>query len=164
MERIKFSKTLFEKFIEGLSIYKAILSQKEIEFLPISCALMPFMHGLRALTDYLNGNIYYKVSYQDLINKELIHFSIYDNLRSIPSLCDGLKPSQRKILYYMLKKNKRDLIKVAQLSGYVSAETSYHHGEASLNGAIIGMAQDYVGSNNINILEPAGNFGTKRHF
>jgi len=65
LERIKFSKTLFEKFIEGLSIYKAILSQKEIEFLPISCALMPFMHGLRALTDYLNGNIYYKVSYQD---------------------------------------------------------------------------------------------------
>lgn len=100
-----------------------------------------------------------RVSYQDLINKELIHFSIYDNLRSIPSLCDGLKPSQRKILYYMLKKNKKDLIKVAQLSGYVSAETSYHHGEASLQGAIVNMAQDFVGSNNINLLYPDGNFG-----
>ena len=102
-----------------------------------------------------------RVSYQELINKELIHFSIYDNLRSIPSLCDGLKPSQRKILYYMLKKNKKDLIKVAQLAGYVSAETSYHHGEASLQGAIINMAQDFVGSNNLNLLYPDGNFGSK---
>lgn len=102
-----------------------------------------------------------RVSYQDLINKELIHFSIYDNLRSIPSLCDGLKPSQRKILYYMLKKNKTDLIKVAQLSGYVSAETSYHHGEVSLQGAIINMAQDFVGTNNINLLYPDGNFGSR---
>ena len=102
-----------------------------------------------------------RVSYQDLINKELIHFSIYDNLRSIPSLCDGLKPSQRKILYYMLKKNKKDLIKVAQLSGYVSAETAYHHGEASLQGAIINMAQNFIGTNNVNLLYPDGNFGSR---
>ena len=100
-----------------------------------------------------------RVSFQDLINKELIHFSIYDNLRSIPSLCDGLKPSQRKILYYMLKTNRTQDIKVAQLSGYVSAEMGYHHGEASLQGAIIGMAQNFVGSNNINLLYPNGNFG-----
>jgi DNA topoisomerase-2 len=109
---------------------------------------------------YLNVNEN-RVSYQDLINKELIHFSIYDNLRSIPSLCDGLKPSQRKILYYMLKKNKKDLMKVAQLSGYVSAETAYHHGEASLQGAIINLAQNFVGSNNINLLYPDGNFGSR---
>lgn len=110
-------------------------------------------------TSYINVNEN-RVSYQDLINKELIHFSIYDNLRSIPSLCDGLKPSQRKILYYMLKKNPQ-LIKVAQLSGYVSAETGYHHGEASLQGAIIGMAQNFVGTNNINLLYPEGNFGSR---
>jgi DNA gyrase/topoisomerase IV subunit B len=102
-----------------------------------------------------------KVSYQDLINKELIHFSIYDNLRSIPSICDGLKPSQRKILFYMLKKNINKVIKVAQLSGYVSAETGYHHGEVSLQQAIIGMAQNFVGSNNINLLYPDGNFGSR---
>lgn len=102
-----------------------------------------------------------KVSYQDSINKELIHFSIYDNIRSIPSICDGLKPSNRKIMYYMLKKNITKDIKVAQLSGYVSAETSYHHGEASLCGAIINMAQNFVGSNNINLLYPAGEFGSR---
>jgi len=102
-----------------------------------------------------------KVSFQDLIHKELIHFSIYDNQRSIPSLCDGLKPSQRKILYYMLKKNISDLIKVAQLSGYVSAETGYHHGEASLQQAIITMAQNFIGTNNINLLQPEGNYGSR---
>jgi DNA topoisomerase-2 len=102
-----------------------------------------------------------KVSYQDLINKELIHFSIYDNTRSIPSLCDGLKPSQRKILYYMLKKNITKTIKVAQLSGYVSAETGYHHGENSLQQAIVGMAQNFVGSNNVNLLYPDGSFGSR---
>jgi len=107
------------------------------------------------------GNKESKVSYQDFIHKELIHFSIYDNLRSIPSLCDGLKPSQRKILYYMLQRNITKSIKVAQLSGYVSAETSYHHGEASLQQAIIGMAQDFIGSNNINWLVPDGNFGSR---
>ena len=102
------------------------------------------------------------VSFQDFIHKDLIHFSIYDNLRSIPCLCDGLKPSQRKILYYMLKENisKREM-KVAQLSGYISAETSYHHGEASLQQAIIGMAQDFCGSNNLNLLNPSSNFGSR---
>jgi DNA topoisomerase-2 len=102
-----------------------------------------------------------KTSYQDVIHKDLIHFSIYDNLRSIPSLCDGLKPSQRKILYYMLKNNIQKDIKVAQLSGYISAEMAYHHGEVSLQGAIVNMAQDFVGSNNINLLVPEGNFGSR---
>lgn len=101
-----------------------------------------------------------RVCYSELINKELIHFSIYDNMRSIPSLCDGFKPSQRKIMYYMLKKKQTDPIKVAQLSGYVSAETAYHHGEVSLQGAIINMAQDFVGSNNLNLLYPDGAFGS----
>lgn len=102
-----------------------------------------------------------KIPYADLINKGLIHFSIYDNVRSIPHLIDGLKPSQRKILWYMLEKKITRDIKVAQLSGYVSAETSYHHGETSLQGAIVGMAQDFVGSNNLPLLVPEGNFGSR---
>jgi DNA topoisomerase II len=103
-----------------------------------------------------------KVSIQDFIHKDLIHFSNYDNLRSIPSLCDGLKPSQRKILYYCLKKKLfTNEIKVAQLSGYISAETSYHHGEASLQMAIINMCQDFVGTNNIHLLLPDSNMGSR---
>jgi DNA topoisomerase-2 len=101
------------------------------------------------------------VSYTDFINKELIHFSKYDCERSIPNLMDGLKISLRKILYSAFKKNLVNEIKVAQFSGYVSEQSGYHHGEASLNAAIVGMAQDYVGSNNINLLTPNGQFGTR---
>ena len=98
---------------------------------------------------------------QDFINHELIHFSNSDTLRSIGSVYDGLKPSQRKILYSCLKRNLVKEIRVAQLAGYVSENAAYHHGEASLQSAIIGMAQDYLGSNNINLLMPNGQFGTR---
>jgi len=101
------------------------------------------------------------IRYKDFINKELIHFSNYDNDRSIPSLVDGLKISLRKILYSAFKRKLTSEIKVAQFSGYVSEHSGYHHGEASLNAAIVGMAQDYVGSNNINLLIPNGQFGTR---
>lgn len=102
-----------------------------------------------------------QVQIKDLVNKELVLFSKLDNERSIPSLVDGLKPSQRKILYScFLKKLKKEL-KVAQLAGYVSEKSCYHHGENSLMDAIIGMAQDFVGSNNWNLLVPSGQFGTR---
>ena len=101
------------------------------------------------------------VSYDDFINMELIHFSKYDCDRSIPNLMDGLKISLRKILYAAFKKKLTSEIKVAQFSGYVSEHSGYHHGEASLNAAIVGMAQNFVGSNNINLLVPSGQFGTR---
>ena len=101
------------------------------------------------------------VTYEEFIYNDMIHFSKYDNDRSIPNLCDGLKISLRKILYSAFKKKLNSEIKVAQFSGYVSEHSGYHHGEASLNGAIIGLAQNYVGSNNINLLHPSGQFGTR---
>ena len=100
-----------------------------------------------------------KVLYHEFIDKELIHFSDYDCKRSIPCLCDGLKPSLRKILYSCFKRNLKKEIKVAQLAGYVSENSAYHHGEQSLYDSIIGLAHDYVGSNNIELLEPKGQFG-----
>lgn len=102
-----------------------------------------------------------EVTYKEFINKELIHFSKYDCDRSIPGLMDGLKISLRKIAYSAFKRNLLEEIKVAQFSGYVSEISGYHHGEASLNGAIINMAQNFVGSNNINMFEPRGQFGTR---
>lgn len=107
--------------------------------------------------DYTKSNVQVK----DLINKELVLFSIEDNIRSIPNLVDGLKPSQRKIIYACITKNLYSEIKVSQLAGYVSEKTSYHHGEASLMDTIINLAQKFVGSNNINLLEPIGQFGTR---
>ena len=74
---------------------------------------------------------------------------------------DGLKPSQRKVLFACFKRKLRREIKVAQLAGYVSEHSAYHHGEAALTGTIVGMAQDFVGSNNVNLLAPCGQFGTR---
>ena len=102
-----------------------------------------------------------KASYTNFVNDELIHFSNADNIRSLPHVMDGLKPSQRKILYSCLKRNLREEIRVAQLAGYVSEHAAYHHGEASLNGTIVAMAQNFVGSNNINLLKPVGQFGSR---
>ena len=103
------------------------------------------------------------VSYTSFINDELIHFSNADNMRSLPHMMDGLKTSQRKILWAARKRNLVSEIKVAQLAGYVSETASYHHGEVSLTAAIVGMAQNFVGSNNINLLAPNGQFGTRLH-
>jgi len=102
-----------------------------------------------------------EVGYTEFVNKELIHFSNADNIRSIPNVMDGLKPSQRKILWSALKRNLRSEIRVAQLAGYVSEQAAYHHGETSLTGAITAMAQTFVGSNNINLLVPVGQFGSR---
>jgi DNA topoisomerase-2 len=101
------------------------------------------------------------VTYEKFINDEMIHFSKYDCDRSIPNLMDGLKISLRKILFSAFKKNLKTEIKVAQFSGYVSEHSGYHHGEASLNAAIVGMAQNFVGSNNINLFEPNGQMGSR---
>jgi len=102
-----------------------------------------------------------KVDIKTLINKELVLFSIADNVRSIPNFIDGMKPSQRKVIFACIKKNLVSEIKVSQLSGYVSEVSSYHHGEASLQDTIINLAQNFVGSNNLNLLEPVGQFGSR---
>ncbi|KAK3324678.1 DNA topoisomerase [Cercophora scortea] len=102
-----------------------------------------------------------KISYEDFVNRELILFSMADNMRSIPSMIDGLKPGQRKVMYACFKRNLVNDQKVIELAGYVSEQTSYHHGETSLQQTIIGLAQNFVGSNNVNCLEPSGNFGSR---
>ena len=50
---------------------------------------------------------------------------------------------------------------MVQIAGYIAERTAYHHGEASLHATIINMAQDFVGANNIPLLEPLGQFGTR---
>ncbi|MCO5602032.1 hypothetical protein L7F22_056159 [Adiantum nelumboides] len=119
-------------------------------------------HWLRHLEPgtYLDQSVR-AIKYRDFVNRELILFSMADLARSIPSMVDGLKPGQRKVLFCSFKRNFVTQAKVAQFSGYVSENSAYHHGEQSLVSTIIGMAQDYVGSNNINLLSPLGQFGTR---
>ncbi|KAK5937055.1 DNA topoisomerase 2 [Knufia obscura] len=102
-----------------------------------------------------------KITYSDFINKELILFSMADNIRSLPSIVDGLKPTQRKIMYTCFRRNIKKDMKVVELAGLVSGLTAYHHGDVSLAQTIVGLAQSFVGSNNVNTLEPAGQFGTR---
>jgi len=97
----------------------------------------------------------------EFIHRDLANFSAEDIKRSIPHVADGLKPSQRKVIYACLKKNLTADMKVAQLCGYVAEQTAYHHGEASLQGTIVNLAQNFVGANNLNLLEPSGQFGTR---
>lgn len=101
------------------------------------------------------------LSYTDFINKELVWFSRHAVGRAVPSAIDGFKPGQRKIIFCAFKKKIKKDIKVAQFVGYVSEKGAYHHGEKSLEEAIVNMAQDFVGSNNLNLLFPSGQFGTR---
>ena len=100
-----------------------------------------------------------KISFDDFINKSLVHFFKYDLQRSLCSMVDGWKTSQRKVLFGSRKKNLKSTMKVFQLGGAIAELADYHHGETSLQGTIVNMAQTYSGSNNINILEPDGQFG-----
>ena len=122
----------------------------------------------RWLSDFVPGTYFNygedDLTYTNFVNKELILFSMADNARSIPSVCDGFKPSQRKVLWGAFKKFGRKnfkQIKVGTLCGFVSENALYHHGEASLQATVIALAQSYVGSNNINLLFPGGQFGTR---
>ena len=101
------------------------------------------------------------MTFNEFIDDEMIHFSNESNDRSIPSVRDGFKPSIRKIMYSAFKRNLTKEIKVAQLAGYVSENAAYHHGEKSLEGAIVGLAHNFTGSNNLNLLVPNGQFGSR---
>ncbi|KER24461.1 hypothetical protein T265_07887 [Opisthorchis viverrini] len=100
---------------------------------------------------YLYGKDTRAISYHDFVHKELVLFSNLDNERSIPSM----------VLFTCLKRNLVKEIKVAQLAGSVAELSAYHHGEQSLLGTIVGLAQNFVGSNNLNVLLPIGQFGTR---
>ena len=121
-----------------------------------------------------------EITYSDFINKELILVSVADNVRSIPSVCDGLKHGQRKVIWGCFKRKLKKeikvrptqpsallehgcllLLQVEQLVGYISERAAYHHGEQSLTMTIVNLAQDYIGSNNLNLLLPNGQFGTR---
>ena len=98
------------------------------------------------ITDFINDDV-----------KEYSKYVLYS--RAIPSLIDGLKPSQRKILWTAIKSARDKNIKTASLTGNVISMANYHHGDASLNEAISGMAQDF--KNNAPLLKGEGSFGSR---
>ncbi|XP_072343493.1 DNA topoisomerase 2-alpha [Scyliorhinus torazame] len=143
---LAFSRKKIDERKEWLTNFMVDRRQRKIDGLP---------------EQYLYGKETKYLTYNEFINKELVLFSNSDNERSIPSLVDGLKPGQRKVLFTCFKRNDKREVKVAQLAGSVAEISAYHHGEASLMMTIVGLAQNFVGSNNINVLQPIGQFGTR---
>tara|TARA_B100000683_G_scaffold274448_1_gene322603 strand:+ start:1078 stop:2868 length:1791 start_codon:yes stop_codon:yes gene_type:complete len=94
----------------------------------------------------------------DWCDTELCAFSTYNNSRVFPCVIDGLKPGQRKVLDTVFKTNQTSDIKVFQLTGAVAKMSAYHHGDASLNGTIVGMASEW--NNNVCLLWPEGQYGS----
>ena len=102
------------------------------------------------------------VRVRDFFENDFKQFSVYDNERSIPRLSDGLKTSQRKCLFALVKRGENAAeIKVQQAGSYVAQVSDYHHGEGSLMSTLVGLAQNFAGSNNVNLLAPNGQFGSR---
>jgi DNA topoisomerase II len=99
----------------------------------------------------------------DLLRHEATLYKLDDIERKIPSFSDGLYISSRKILAGAIKcfASSNSLKKVFQLGGYVADKMAYHHGDASLNGGIVNMAQRYPGGKRYPYLVGAGQFGTR---
>lgn len=100
----------------------------------------------------------------EFLSVEYKDFAMYSiEGRAIPSVVDGFKPSQRKVIHVanqIWKTGNEKVLKIFQLSGKVASDVFYHHGDASLNSAIINMAQKF--KNNAPLLEEDGQFGSLR--
>ena len=96
---------------------------------------------------------------QDLLNKQLVNYASYDNIRKIGSAIDGLKNASRKVIFTVLEKKIKEKTKVLQLSNKCAEYADYLHG--SLDGVVVTLAQDFAGTNNIPLLQKFGNFGTR---
>lgn len=113
----------------------------------------------RTLDDETDQTVPFPISRH--LNDELIKFFHDDCKRSIPSVFDGLKESQRKIVFAAKKRNMTTDIKVAQFGAFVAEHTNYHHGEDNLFRTIIKMAQSFIGSNNLPLFSDEGQFGSR---
>lgn len=92
-------------------------------------------------------------------NEDYIAFASYDGTRKIASCIDGLKPTARKVVFTMLDLNIVEPKKVDSIKAKVADHTEYIHGQDTIEGVIVNLAQDYVGACNIPLLIREGNFG-----
>lgn len=102
-----------------------------------------------------------ELSFSDFVNLEYVHFVNYDNVRSMPSVVDGFTPAQRKVFFICARNELESKVNVARLACNVAIDTEYYEGERTICDTILNMARNYVGCNNINLLNPLGQFGTR---
>ena len=113
----------------------------------------------QGLTEDVYGKETKQISFYDFIKKDMVRYFKMEYECSTPSLIDGLKLEQRKVLFTVLNRNDKD-VNVARLALSVAEHTAYYE-PGSLMRTITWMAQDFVGSNNISLLIPNGQFGTR---
>ena len=100
------------------------------------------------------------VPLEKLVKDEYRTYQIYTLMdRAIPYMQDGLKPSQRRILYTLFRNQSKGLVKVSSLTGLVL--TLHPHGPASVESSIVNLAQDYTFSNNYPLIDKKGYFGER---
>jgi len=125
---------------------------------------------LREMGDLENIPDVDRMSISFFLNREVGEYSSKNIIRMIPDIFDGFKPSQRKCIWASMNKwnptigknfTAKDEFKLCRLANYIAEYTQYLNGEDSLNGALISMAQDIIGSNNMNVFAPKGRFGTR---
>lgn len=98
---------------------------------------------------------------EEFINTRFKPYADYDNFRNIPSSVDGLKISQRKAIWTFYDVLGKDWIIVDRASMRCAEHTHYKHGAQNMYDVLIGLAQDFAGTNNIAILDQDGQFGTR---
>ena len=97
----------------------------------------------------------------DFYEKDVPAFASYDNLRKINGI-DGLKLSQRKIIWTAFKRCRTDWLKTDTMCAQTQIDTNYIHGAANLEVVIDNMAANYIGSNNYALLTGnSGGFGCR---
>lgn len=95
------------------------------------------------------------------IDRQLVIYHRMALHRALPDEYDGLKESQRKILYAIMKMPGTKTKDLEKVLGYIKTVSEYHHGGASVSGAIAGMATRYPGDNNIPYLQNDGQYATR---
>jgi len=96
------------------------------------------------------------------IHEDYMSFNLLTLKRAIPSEIDGLKVSERKILWTALRTLRNgEEIKTAQFGNIVAKETDYAHNEQILEKVISGMTQDFPSANNLPYFKGNGQFGSQ---
>lgn len=114
-----------------------------------------------AESEYIDYDRVRQVKIADFLDKDMKHYSMASLRRGISMCEDGLTPAARKCVWVCMKRKVVEEVKVAELQSLVSQETNYHHNTDILAGTIVRLAQTFVGSQNLNLMVPGGQFGSR---
>jgi len=146
------------------SLYTIIHDEKASSMLDIYYGCDPDKRKTELIGEYVNTDpVDMSIACTDQLRTHTKEFQLDNIKRKLPNVYDGLNPSRRKVLCASRKRflSNNAEVKVFQLAGYVAEHMNYHHGSASLEKTIINMAQDFIGANNLPLLLPMSQFGSR---